>query len=234
MLRPKLNIFEGLTVQGQSLDENHMYDAMELESMAGYPLTIMQNPFRVNNVIITRNELEPYMQYKNGVVHRLLRYPKPLVPWIGKSTFDVLLEANEWRGGDLSEFLELIESFPAIKFDLMHGLGSKGLTIFAPTNYAMATLDPSMSLGPNLQHLLRNHLVSGNVVLGSWSSIETGRKIGNNEILIESEAGQGLSVRSQMEKGDFTVNGNVLVVQKDLFSEQGVLHVVGMPLLFAT
>ena len=45
----QVDALEGLTVRGQAIALHDMYDGMVLTTMAGYPLTIQLNPFRVNN-----------------------------------------------------------------------------------------------------------------------------------------------------------------------------------------
>jgi len=144
-----------------------MYNGMVLMSLAGYPLVVRLDPLRLNDVELERSECSRF--YKNGVLHVMVNYPNPMVPWIGKSTFDVLLETNRMRNGDLSDFLALIETSAGFKGQLQLQDGdTKAITLFAPTNYALlpaAVDDPALALvNPNvLQHLL-NHVVSGNFV----------------------------------------------------------------------
>jgi uncharacterized surface protein with fasciclin (FAS1) repeats len=220
------DVIENYIVEGPSLAVEDLYDGMILMSMSGYPLVIQLDPLRVNNVsisVVYRNYF-----YKNGVAHYLLQYPIPVVPYLGKSSFDVLVRTNEMRGGDLSDFIALIESSADFKFQLQLREGdNKAITLFVPTNGALSTLDPSLLVGPDLQNLLLNHVVSGNFVRRRWWVIPTGTKVSDTELLLETQGGQVLNVTIH---DDVTINGDVRIIEEDIFSEQGVIHVIDKPL----
>jgi hypothetical protein len=122
------DVIEHYIVEGPSLAVEDLYDGMILMSMSGYPLVIQLDPLFVNNVGISESEQNYF--YKNGVAHYLLQYPIPVVPYLGKSSFDVLVRTNEMRGGDLSDFIALIESSADFKFQLQLREGdNKAITL---------------------------------------------------------------------------------------------------------
>jgi uncharacterized surface protein with fasciclin (FAS1) repeats len=217
---------ENLFVEGQLIAIEDMYDGMVLTSLSGYPLIVQLNPLRVNNVSISpesRNEF-----YKNGVIHTLLEYPNPLGPWIGKSMLDVLLDTNDRRGGDLSRFLELIAASSAFQSMLeLHAGDTSAITLFAPTNDAWAALDSAV-----LQQLLLNHVVSGNFARRFWTDIPTGTKVSDTELILETYGGQELHLQILANKHvPVTINGNVTILTGDIFSEQGILHIIDKVLM---
>lgn len=210
-----------------------MHGGMVLTSMSGYPLSIQMDPLRVQNERVSLTERN--LQYRNGIIHRFDRYPNPLVPWIGKSTFDVLLETNEMRSQDLSGFIALIEATPDFKARLELGEEDMmAITLFVFTNAALAMLDPNQLADPNL--LLNQHLVAGNFATKSWWMIPTGTKVSDTELVLTSVAGTVLALRtpdkySSAVAGNVTINGNVTIIQQDIFSEQGIVHIIDKPLV---
>jgi uncharacterized surface protein with fasciclin (FAS1) repeats len=219
-------VFEHFVVEGQALTVEDMYDGMEVQSLAGYPLTIRLNPLRVNGVNVSIAESN--VIFKNGLGHTLEQFPTPLVPYFGKSTFDVLLETNEMGNGNLSSFIALIEASPDFKNQLLLGEGdisNRAATLFVPTNEALAAADPALIADPDLlQNLLLNHIVSGNFVKHRWWVIPTGTKMSDTELRLETQAGQALNLTIIHDV--VTINGDVSVIISDVFSEQGVLHVI--------
>jgi hypothetical protein len=203
-----------------------MYDGMALTSLSGYVRVIQLNPLRINNVTIEIAKSNIYL--KNGVVHELARYPIPLVPSEGKSLLDVLLETNEARGGDLSDFIELIGASPNITNQLELREGDKSATtLFVPTNDAMASLDLTQLADPSvLQQLLLNHTVAGNFAKRFWKDIPTGTVVSSTELKLETQAGQGLVLSINETDVDVTINGVATIVQSDIFCEQGIMHVI--------
>jgi hypothetical protein len=192
-----MDYLESLFVEGKVVAVEDLYEGMVLTSISGYPIEIQVNPLRANNVSISTTQYNQF--YKNGVVHNLLQYADPLMPWIGKSLFDVLVETNEKRRGDLSVIIDLIQkSLDDTKNLLELRAGdTSATTLFAPTNAAMAAMNlTALALDETtLFTFLENHLVSGNDTT-------------------------------------VTINGNVTIVQGDVFSEQGILHVIDNPLIF--
>jgi uncharacterized surface protein with fasciclin (FAS1) repeats len=229
-LSTQLDVVESLTVQGQALDMEDMYDGMVLTSNAGYPLVVQLDPFRVNNFSISLTSCN--MHFKNGVIHNYGEYPNPLAPWIGKSILDVLIETNTTRNGDISDFLALIEDSPNIKFELqLHQGNNKATTLFAPTNDALATMVPTFISDPSsLELFLLNHIVEGNFARSCWWAIPTGIKLSETELRLESRAGQVLDLT--INDDAVTINGDAMIIQEDVFSEQGIVHIINMPLLF--
>jgi uncharacterized surface protein with fasciclin (FAS1) repeats len=208
-----------------------MYDGMVLTSIAGYPVVIHLNPFRVNTTAIAEEHRN--LRYKNGIVHKLVQYPNPIVPWIGKSSFDVLREANMKRSGDLSVFIGLIEESPDIMNQLLLEDGdTKAITLFAPTNDALlAVLEPGLVENSLLLRVfLQNHMVSGNFAKSCWWTIPTGTAISETELWLETQAGQLLKLNIPNDES-VTIDGAVTLIGRELFSEQGIIHVIDRPLM---
>jgi uncharacterized surface protein with fasciclin (FAS1) repeats len=207
-----------------------MHDGMVLTSMAGYPLTIQLDPFRVNNASISSKHEERNLILKNGVQHNFAEYPDPIVPWIGKSMLFLLLETNNQRNGDLSSFIALIDASPDLKGQLEDLTGAvAATTLFVPTNDALSTLDESLLADPTfLEQFLLNHMVSGNFARSCWRSIPTGIVMSDTELRLESQAGHVL----QLDIGSVvTINGTSKIIKEDLFSQQGIIQVIDKPLL---
>jgi uncharacterized surface protein with fasciclin (FAS1) repeats len=200
-----------------------MYDGMVLMSLAGYPLTIQVNPLRVNNVSLSLSESNQF--YKNGVGHHLVTFPSPIVPYAGKSSFEILLATNDLLQGELSKFIALIDSSPDLKSTLESRAGySKALTLFVPTNSAFATLDPGLLADDGYaQNLLLNHSVSGNFVKHRWWVIPTGTKMSDTELKLVTIGGQVLNLTIH---DVVTINDHATIIRPDIFTEGGVLHVI--------
>jgi uncharacterized surface protein with fasciclin (FAS1) repeats len=207
-----------------------MYDGMVLQSVAGYPLLIELNPFRVNNNLMIPTEINKF--FKNGVIHTSYEFPKPLVPWLGKSLYDMLVETNQARNLDLSTFVAMIDMYPDLKGQLQEERALEGLTVFVPTNDAMTTVlsDLTAADAPTalLHDFLLYHFISGNFVRRCWQIIPTGTYISDTELSLETQTGHTLS----LEITDVvTINGNVTIIQEDVLSLEGVLQVIDKPLL---
>jgi uncharacterized surface protein with fasciclin (FAS1) repeats len=177
------------------------------------------------------------MHYKNGIVQDFSQYPDRFVPWQGKSTFDVLLETNKFRNGDLSDFIALVDCFPDLKGQLQLKKGDDAATtLFVPVNDALVAFDPSLTAEAQCRNFTnstveqhwRNHFVSGNFATSCWWSIPIGTKMSDTELRLESQAGKVLDL---MINKFVTINGDVKIIQKDIFSEQGIIHVIDKPLL---
>jgi uncharacterized surface protein with fasciclin (FAS1) repeats len=227
-----------LVVEGQAVDYANMFDGMVLTSMAGYPLKIQLGPLRVNNATISVSERN--FHYSNGITHAHLSYPDPIVPWFGKSNFDILLETSIVRNGDLSDFIALIDSFPTLKSQLQEASKS-ATTLFVPTNEALALMDQIVLDDPvTLQQFLLNHFVAGNFARSCYWLIPTGVNVSDTELRLETQAGQTLDIKidnftstvivqeglwSDQEASVSTMN------QEDIFSHNGILHIIDKPLL---
>jgi uncharacterized surface protein with fasciclin (FAS1) repeats len=165
-------------------------------------------------------------------VHTSYQFPKPLVPWLGKSVYDVLVETNQERNLDLSTFIAMIDRYPDLKGQLQKDRALEGLTLFVPTNNAMTTVYSDLAVADDptflLQDFLLNHLVSGNFVRRCWQIIPTGTYISDTELSLETQAGQILS----LEINDVVIiNGDVTIIQEDVLSLEGVIQVIDKPLL---
>lgn len=223
----QINVLKNVVLEGLALDLDDIHDGMVLTSMAGYPLTFQSNPFQVSNVTISTTSNNRH--YKNGVVHTILEYPEPLVPWLGKSILDILHATNNERNGDLSTFIALIAITP--DFYLLQETDSNtATTLFVPINEALAVwhltlIDQGQENNNTLiQQLVHNHIVNGNFVKSNWQKIPTGIPLSNNKLRLDSIAGQSLDVL--IHDDGVTINGNVKIIQGDLFSEFGVIHVI--------
>lgn len=215
-----------------------MFDGMVLTSMAGYPLRIQLGPLRVNNETISVSERNCH--FSNGISHAFLHYPDPVVPWFGKSNFDVLLETSIARHGDLSDFIALIDSFPTLKSQLQE-VSKSATTLFVPTNEALANMDQSVLVDPvSLQQFLLNHFVSGNFARRCWWLIPTGAKVSDTELRLETQAGQTLNLKIDNATSTVIVQEGLwsdqeasvsTIIQEDIFSHYGILHVINKALL---
>jgi uncharacterized surface protein with fasciclin (FAS1) repeats len=211
-----------------------MYDGMILTSLAGYSLNIQLDPFRVNNFTIHWRERDRC--FRNGVIHHLQNIPNPLAPWFAKSNYDVLLETNKQRNGDLSNFIAMVNASSDLKFKLQAGPGPT--TVFVPNNEALATLldlDTKATLESGviiqsswLYQLMLNHLVTGNFAISAWNTIPAGTKVSDSEVTFVTQAGQVLELKI---RDRVTINGECVIVQEDIFSEYGIIHVIDKPLL---
>jgi uncharacterized surface protein with fasciclin (FAS1) repeats len=223
-----MNALKNGVVEGLVLDLEDIHDGMVLISMAGYPLTFQSNPLRVNNFTISTTSNSRY--YKNGVVHTVLEYPKPVVPWLGKSILDVLHATNDKRTGDLSDFIAFIAITPDIQMLLQDNSSNTATTLFVPTNDALAVWNLTlMEQGQEnnitmIHQLVQNHVVDGIFVQSDWQMIPTGTQLSNNELRLESFAGKSLDLL--IGDDTVTINGDVTIIQGDIFSEGGIVHVI--------
>jgi len=232
-----LDAFEGLIIDGQVLEMEDMQDGMVLTSVSGYPLLIQLDPFRVNNNTISMGQHN--LRYSNGVEHVCDNFPTPPAPWVGNSIFDGLLKTNTRRKGDLSVFIALLNAVPELKqqLELQEG-NNNATTLFIPTNNALLNYDSSLSVfatdtsqhvNSTLKLLLLNHFVVGNFVRRCWWVIPTGTQLSDSELTLYSQAGNALNV--SIEDLLVTVNGDSNIVEGDIFSENGIFHIIDKPLL---
>ena len=224
--------FQSMVVEGAIITLEDLYAGMVMTSLSGYPLKIQFNPLRAKNVsfiIESSNQL-----YKNGIVHFLSEYPNPLVPWIGKSLFDVLVETSEKRDDDLSDIIDLIQKAPDdIKnlIQLVDAGATSETTLFAPTNAAMAKMNLTMlSLNEtSLSTFLEHHIVSSNFARRFWRFMPiSANATSDSGLAMTTRGGQVLDV--DIDDVTVTINGNVTIVRGDIFSQQGLLHVIDNPL----
>jgi uncharacterized surface protein with fasciclin (FAS1) repeats len=203
-----------------------MYNGMILKSISGYPLVIQLDPIRVNNVSLKMEERDGI--YQNGISYSLSEYFSPIVPWIVKSIMDVLLETNEQRNQDLSAFIAMINTLPDIKALVLEE-ERLGKTLFVPTNQALSNVNLSLIANASMvMQFLRNHIASGNFVKRCWESIPTGTKVNDTELILDSKAGYELHLKIE---DVVTINGGSTIIQEDIFSKGGVIHVIDKALL---
>ena len=150
--------------------------------------------------------------------------------------YNVLLETNDKRNSDLSDFIAIIETLPSILQLLQDNSTITATTLFVPTNNAIAlsnlTWMTQQQQGQNniiittamVQQLVQNHIVSGNFVRSCWWTIPTGTIISESELRLESEAGQSLDLLINDE--GVIINGNVRIVEEDIFSEYGIIQII--------
>lgn len=137
------------------------------------------------------------------------------------------------RNGDLSVFIGLIEESPDIMNQLLLEDGdTKAITLFAPTNDALlAVLEPGLVENSLLLRVfLQNHMVSGNFAKSCWWTIPTGTAISATELWLETQAGQLLKLSIPNDES-VTIDGAVTLIGRELFSEQGIIHVIDRPLM---
>jgi len=212
-------------IEGRAWSYADITEGLVLQSMAGYPVVFHKYPnFTVNGGEIAGANIF----YSNGVEHELTHVPSALVPWMYKTNYQMLLEVNEQRNGDLSDFVALV-NVSDLKETLMLEDHDKPITAFVPTNAALAAINVSASASSSVSHaLLLNHLIDGNLVLNSWQKTGIGTVVSDSELMVITKAGHPLTV--EIVKGVMTLNGTAHIIQEDLFSFFGVLHVIDFPL----
>ena len=179
----QIQVLKNAVVEGQVIDLEDIHDGMVVTSMAGYPMTFLSNPFRLNNINISTTSKD--IHYKNGVIHTLVNYPKPSAPWLGKTMQYILQETNDKYKGNLSDFIAFIAVTPDIQV-LLQANSTDATTLFVPTNDALAIWKLTLMQqgqeidGTMIQQLVKNHVVNGNFVRSSWWMIPTGTKLSND------------------------------------------------------
>jgi len=215
-----LDFLLSFTIEGIVLSADDLYDGLVLTSMARYPLEFNLNPTRVNDVTI----VESTQYYRNGVMIFISGFPTPYIPWVEKSLYDILIEANIRRGGDLSTFISIVNNTVDFKKELQaHGTGAT--TLFAPTNENLST-----SMG-NLTIFLNNHIAVGNVATRAWKTIPTGIILNDTHLSLETFGGTTLVLA--MTQPNITINGDATIIESDLFSEFGIVHIIDKPIISA-
>jgi len=215
-----LDFLLSFTIEGIVLSADDLFDGLVLTSMARYPLEFNLNPTRVNDVTI----VESTQYYRNGVMIFISGFPTPYIPWVEKSLYDILIEANIRRGGDLSTFISIVNNTVDFKKELQaHGTGAT--TLFAPTNENLST-----SMG-NLTIFLNNHIAVGNVATRAWKTIPTGIILNDTHLSLETFGGTTLVLA--MTQPNITINGDATIIESDLFSEFGIVHIIDKPIISA-
>ena len=147
-----------------------------------------------------------------------------------RTDYDILLEVNEQRGGDLSDFIALLNSSNLTE-QLTMEVSDQPITVFVPTNEALSTIVTGDTLDTDswTHQLLLNHLVVGNFVTTSWLRNPTGKNISDTELQLTTQAGNVLDVL--VGDKNVTINGTIRIIQKDVLSFTGVLHIIDLPLV---
>lgn len=220
---------KALTLQDQLIEFNTMNDnELVLTSMAGYPLRVQLNPFQVGNVTMLTNPRDQH--FKNGIMHHFLDCPHKLAPWIGKSMNDILQDTNNLRQGDISGFISLVKAMPDL-FDKLQAKSSVGITLFVPTNDALALLDPSLleeiqgELDSEKRQIVLSHVVTGNFARSCWWVASAGTVISDSALTLQSQAGQFLHLKIVHDEA-IRINGTARIIQEDIFCEQGIVQIV--------
>ena len=199
--------------------------------MAGYPVEFFKHPnFTINADVVKAGDI----RCTNGIIHDVESVPDPLVPWMYKSNYDILLEVNIQQNGNLSDFIAQVNA-SALKDRLMMEDDNTPITLFVPTNDAMSTIVPDDSdnisnVSSSSYQLLLNHVVQGNFVIRDWLRIPTGKKVSETELELTTDAGNVLKV--VVVAGErVRINGVVNVMKADVFSFYGVLQIIDLPLI---
>ena len=157
-----------------------------------------------------------------------------MVPWIGKTFYDILQESNDKNGGSLSGFIALVEAVPDL-FGKLNASSFDATTLFVPTNEALALLDPTLleeikgDLDLTIQKLVLNHILAGNFAISCWSTTSNGNVISSTEVRLVSQSGYILDLN--IMDSDVTINGNARRIQGDIFSEDGIIQIIDKVLL---
>lgn len=227
----KLNILLNCIIEGQALTYANITDGLVVKTMAGYPMKFIKKPnFTINENVVIFGDTH----YTNGVSHHLATVPDPLIPWMKKTNYDILLEVNEQRNGDLSTFIALV-NMSDLKNILMLDDDSKPITVFVPTNEALSTIvvnvdDLIRNTSSYSYQLLWNHFVEGNFVINMWWRTPTGTNFTKTEHQLTTKVGNILDIEVIGDNSTH-VNSVVSVIQQDVFSFYGILQIIDLPLI---
>ena len=214
-------------IEGKLLTSANITDGLVVQSMAGYPVTFFKQPnFTIDGIEVLKRDIT----FTNAVEQELAHVPYSLVPWMYRTDYDILLEVNEQRGGDLSDFIALLNSSNLTE-QLTMEVSDQPITVFVPTNEALSTIVTGDTLDTDswTHQLLLNHLVVGNFVTTSWLRNPTGKNISDTELQLTTQAGNVLDVL--VGDKNVTINGTIRIIQKDVLSFTGVLHIIDLPLV---
>jgi hypothetical protein len=75
--------------------------------------------------------------------------------------------------------------------------------------------------------LLLNHVASGNFVRRFWEGIQTGTKLNDTDLVLETQT-ESLLITDEF----VTINRHAKIISGDRFSQQGLLHVINKVLCF--
>ena len=226
---------ESLIIEDYALGLDDIYDGLSLPSRSGDLRTFTVNRtgyFLDGDIPFAFNDTN--FLFSNGFLHNLDEFPSCFIKWLGKSSYDILLETNENQNNDLSDFVTLIESSD-LKELLQTGPGP--VTLFVPTNNALASLDSQIlefegmiDTTSALYQLLLNHLAHGNLVTKFWKRIPTGIQLSDTTLQLGTYANNNLDIEFGMES--IMINGGqAKIIQYDILSEYGTMHIINYPLL---
>ena len=238
----QLHCFESLIIEDEELSLGDFYDGMVLKSRSGdqVNVSIKDGNFFFNGVPL--HNVERNLHYANGYLHKLAEFPYTFVSWFGKSNYDILLQTNEERGGDLSRFIELIDASDLKIRMSREGLGP--MTVFCFTNQALSefenvpgqghTFDYDETLGlieasSDLHQILLNHVLEFNFVRKVWQRFPIGTKVSDMELRVLTLAGRVVDLVIEPGK-PVIINGQSKIIQEDILSLQGVVHIIDKPL----
>ena len=220
-----------MIIEGQILAYTDIQDGLVVNTMAGYPMKFLKYPnFTINGNVVLIGDI----RCTNGIVQNVDTVPDPLVPWMYKTNYDVLLEVNSQQDGNLSDFIALVNA-SELKERLMLEDSSRPITLFVPTNEAMSTIvvqgnDMIANVSSPSYQLLLNHVVQGNFVRRDWLIIPTGTKVNETELHLTTDAGNILEVVLMADEM-VRINGVVNIIKEDVFSFYGVLQIIDLPLI---
>ena len=181
-------------------------------------------------------------QHTNGVLHSIYT----LLPrsWNGKSLWDILIEANDQRGGDLSILLSILNHTSSSSSSRLESTltryGGGPTTLFAPTDTAFATatnlsalsiqnaMDNGIGSSSPLRVLLENHVVSVNFIAYDWRlNLAECCAVAPEELVLTTWQENQLHLRVGGDRRTTTLNyGAATTVQNGLLSEYGVVQII--------
>ena len=218
-----------------------LYDGMVLKSRAGTQVNVSIKGGDISFDGVPLDKVERNLHYANGYLHNLADFPFTFASWFGKSNYDILLQTNEERDGDLSRFIELIDASD-LTVRMHEGLGL--MTVFCFTNQALSefenvpgqehTFDYDgiglIEASSDLHQILLNHFLAFNFARKVWQRFPIGTKVSDTELRVVTLAGQVMDLVIEPGKS-VIINGQSKILQEDIFSVQGVLHIIDKPLL---
>ena len=240
----QLHFFESLIIEDEAMSLGDFYDGMVLKTRAGtqVKVSIRDGDFRFNGIPLHKGEQNQH--FINGYLHNLADFPYTFMSWCVKSSYDILLQTNDERGGDLSRFIEFIDAsdlkIPMKRMD--EGLGP--MTVFCFTNQALSEFENVPGQGhifdynttglieasSDLHQILLNHFLAFNFVRKVWQRFPIGTKVSDTELRVLTLAGRVVDLVIDPGKS-VIINGQSRIIEEDIFSLQGVIHIIDKPLL---
>jgi uncharacterized surface protein with fasciclin (FAS1) repeats len=127
-------------------------------------------------------------------------------------------------------------SMPRLRWQLSWSQQLELTTIFVPTNDAPSTLNSSLmedvsadvrDITSRFYKRLFNHFVTGTFATTAWMMIPTDANVSETQLNLPTHAGnvQYLEIQDTV-----TIYGFSTILQRNIFSEYGIVHVVDKPL----